>query len=344
MKELRKPLETIQRLFLFLGMAAKNLLLILSLGLAFSNTVKAQLFPAGTKLHIAHLTSYVETWHQHYLNTQVTPFIANGNAYTLVIHPGGSQHYALRLVSNKLLAFNGDGKPDQLLFDFEANIGDSLTIQQFHFINTTSEFLGEAKVKIDSITYDYFYTEQHTKDSLKTFLYSGIIEVPLHPNNPFDTNTVPYPFKHSVTEQILTIQTSTINTYLGVNLGFKTASDDHDRLRCVEFADGKRMIMQWWYDLTGDTLACDYAYSVGLPKTPFNAEIAQVTVYPNPSNQFIFVNGYIGQLSIYNTLGQLLVKPFSQEGVAIPIDTLQEGVYLITFPNKQKPLFFHVKR
>jgi hypothetical protein len=314
-------------------MSLKPLTLTLLFLIALHYFGKAQLFPAGTKLHVAQLGSYFETQHQNYLNTSVYNDTLNSKQYTFIRYPDWrASHHELRIDSNRL--YQPYGMNEVLLFDFNAKVNDSLTIYQ-HVFNSgkpvnPSILIGPARIRIDSITYEYFYTEKDERDSLKKFYYSGNVTLYDSPYSPGDT----YSFNFSIIEKIITIfTTGSLRSYLSFNAGPRTASDDHERLRCVEYPDGKSMKMEWWYKMAGNNYACDYRFTLG------NDEIQpkpHITPYPNPASSQIILSNYSGPTTIFNHLGQQVLSTQTETGKSIDVSTYNNGLYYIKIDSHQR--------
>lgn len=297
--------------------------------LGLNPLAKAQLFPDGTKLHVAHLGSYSETWYQQYLTTDISNTKASDDRlYTQINYPDWrhSQHL-LRIDSNKLFEASG-----AMLFDFNAKKNDSVSIYQyvFHIGNYQTIRNGPARIKIDSIVYTYYLNENDQRDSLKVFLYSGTVTIPAD----FFSDEETYSFRSSIIEKIITISTSgSMSGYLSINVGPRTLSDDHELLRCIEFPDGRRMRMEWWYKMAGNTIPCNYTFNVGQQELTGKSNIV---AYPNPTTQFINLDGYLGPVSIYNIMGQKVLQVIAENETPIDVRSLKEGLYYISLATAQQ--------
>jgi hypothetical protein len=312
-------------------MPIKTIPLFLLLTLGWSQSSNAQLFPVGTKLHVAQLVSSLEPQTQRYLPTIIDTGYVLGHLYTLLDYPGwNASSYILRLDSNKLYTPNLDD--ELLLFDFNAKTNDTLTIYQSYYSlpNSDGEKLGLAHIKIDSITYEYFFNELNIRDSLKTFWYSGNLESLPWPWQ--EDPTLPKSFRYRITEKIIQLYTASRGSYLGVNIGPRTLSDDHERLRCVEFPDGRMIKMEWWYQMAGNTIPCDYTFNLA------NEELGpapSINVFPNPADGQFTLTNYTGTVSLYNQLGQHIFTKTVDAGNPFDISNLPSGIYYLQTENGQ---------
>ena len=61
---------------------------------------------------------------------------------------------------------------------------------------------------------------------------------------------------------------------------------------------------------------------------------SKMRVYPNPSNNRIYILGAKGELSIHNLIGQEVFSDYINTTISIDISSWQAGVYFVKTNNK----------
>ncbi len=298
-----------------------------------SGGLKAQLLPVGTKLHIAEMPSYIETQYQRYTNTVIDTITINNHVYSSISYPDHHKtKIDIRIEENKLyeLVNYHTYIKDELLFDFNVELGDSIDIiipYVLYFPYDVQHI--PAKVKIINIAYEYYYNELNKLDSSKSFDYCGIVTIP-NIIGGGDTTFITQQICTTIIEKLLTVITTYGNYFLIKKLGGVAAADDHQRLRCVELPDGKMMKMKWWYDMAGNNIPCNYTFNLG------NEELKSQTpivLFPNPASNQVTIKNYSGTLTFYNQLGQYILRQTVDQETPIDIKSLPIGLYTIKLEN-----------
>ncbi len=66
---------------------------------------------------------------------------------------------------------------------------------------------------------------------------------------------------------------------------------------------------------------------VGIPNNSLN--FSEVAVYPNPFTSELKVSGFSGNVEVFNTLGQVVIKATVSETDVINTASLPKGVYIV---------------
>ena len=92
-------------------------------------------------------------------------------------------------------------------------------------------------------------------------------------------------------------------------------------------------INQFSTDITPGKIVFDVRFNSGIEETT-----KDITVYPNPSNDFININGVSdGKLTIFNILGEVIyTNLINQDNSAVNISSLKFGKYFIQIESNGK--------
>lgn len=292
---------------------------------------KAQLYPPGTKFHIAGLVSHSNIYPQSYLTTSIDTVTLEQKLYSRVKYPDYNQSdFFLRQETNRLYSYFRDpfsNEKEFLLFDFNTKKGDSLSITIFytHSLGQGIKLQASSIVSIDSLLYTYYYNELNKLDSLKTFYYSGNVRIA---NN---NDTIIKHFQTSITEKVMNVHTDFKQYFLTVTTQSILSPEDYQRIRCIEYPDGKMIKLKWWYDLVGNSFPCNYKGILGQDEiTPKSI----INIFPNPASNQLYITNFKGEFTILNTVGKELLTATIQNDFPVNITDIDEGVYFIQFKDQ----------
>ena len=66
-------------------------------------------------------------------------------------------------------------------------------------------------------------------------------------------------------------------------------------------------------------------------------EINNITLYPNPVNDYLMIDGQnLGNVSVYNALGQIIFEIFATDGLKINTSTFENGIYFVKIGGKMQ--------
>lgn len=295
-------------------------------------TAQAQISPVGTIYHIARFSSYSDTANQRYSAYTVTEKVIENKTY----QEFGSGFNQVRFDANRLFGYYPDANgvyKERLLFDFNSKVGDSIELDCNIAFSTNFElpyFNQRIKVLISAISFEHFIDENNKLDSLKSFSYHGVTKL----YDPFIEDSITKEYSGFVIEKILVTETNVRRYWLRANLGPYVTAELYQRVRCIEFPDGRVWKMKWWYDIVGNNFPCDYKFYLNTQEQDGLA--SPLVVYPNPAYHELHLKDYEGHVDIYDILGKLLLSNDVSPLSPINVSNLPNGSYVLQIRGKNE--------
>lgn len=236
-----------------------------------------------------------------------------------------AQWYSFNITQSELQSFPTDTKLLIEVFDDDETNDHRMAIDIFSTININSDEKDFLMLKGDTIN-GYTYLADHIVpntsnafDALDYYAYYRFIDA-----------LADYTFNGNLTAKDVALGNGSVNQ-ISMPGGLKDL--DHSDAPLVTHPESKYQFPC----SNNQNLRTSYCQgSVGI-----NEELKSINIYPNPANDFIYVNTTINEsLTIYNALGQALysIEPAS----IIDVSFLENGVYYLKSTKKTfKFIVFH---